>query len=485
MEHQNKNNNTIDSLLRERLRDAALPPPPFVWTNVERALHRRKRRFFLWFLAAGLAGAGIWSVWTLALKPAAPAPLAVAIPNAARAEKSADVPAPEKTKMIQAGVPQEKQHIPAEPAPDGIKHAVAPVYSKRMQAKGGDLLKIPAAVPAVREDDKAPLPLGAGQLPAAPNGSTANAATKPGLPESGTGANLGAVTDPEPGIEGLLQPVPIALSMLEGTPRQPDLNPVQIKQIKRKSSKKCYDFHANRQAWLMDIYAGPSLVQKNLDSPNPEFTDYIQDRRATEKPEFAFNAGFRASYLFAENFLIRTGLHYDQFTEKFEYIDPKFIKYTVVITNQYINGQWRSVPDTVNIEYGANYTKTYNRFGLLDIPLQAALELRNGPTGLSLNLGGSLNVLFWKRGSMLEPGGKPVSFTPRKNKYDVFQPQVGLSLLGSIQWFYHLSPNLRVFAEPYYRHILQPVTKAGYPVRQSYGIGGIRFGVTGILDSGQ
>lgn len=251
---------------------------------------------------------------------------------------------------------------------------------------------------------------------------------------------------------------------------------------KRKAAKKCYDFHANRQAWLLDAYAGPSFVHKTLNTGNPEFRDYVEDRLNTEHREVAFNGGLRASYLFAENFMVRTGLHYDQFTEKFEYIDPNYIKYTVEIKQDLVNGQWVTVTDTVKIEYGANYVKTYNRFALLDIPLQAALELRSGPTGISLNLGGSVNVLFRKRGSMLDLNGQPVSFTPDKQKFDVFQPRIGFSLMGSIQWYYHLNPKTRFFAEPYYRHILQPVTKPGYPVKQSYGIAGVRLGVTKILD---
>ena len=69
------------------------------------------------------------------------------------------------------------------------------------------------------------------------------------------------------------------------------------------------------------------------------------------------NAGIRASYLFAGNFMLRTGLHYDYFVEEFEYIDPNFIKYTVVITQELVNGEWITVPDTVDVQYGSNYLK--------------------------------------------------------------------------------------------------------------------------------
>jgi len=140
------------------------------------------------------------------------------------------------------------------------------------------------------------------------------------------------------------------------------------------------------------------------------------------------------------------------------------------------------VTDTIGIEYGTNYLKTYNRYAMLDIPLQAALELRSGATGVSLNLGGSVNVLFEKRGSMLDTTGKPASFTPGSGPNEVFRTSLGLSLMGSIQWFYHLNPRTRVFVEPYYRHILDPVTRPELSYEQSYGVGGVRLGLTRIFD---
>lgn len=462
--------NNIDHLLNQRLHDAEVPPPPFVWPNVERAIRRRKRRFFLWFLAAGLAGAGIWAVWSRPFTTndttQAPGQPARAIQPAKETPPQADIPALPAKARTQQQPTTVNPWSPVAAAP-GTREAPTETTTHQGIRKNAQLQDAANLLP----------------VPAPGRGTTnSDAADRlsvtPKEPDAATTATPSDLLIQNNALN--LLPHPLAAL---GTPfRKPEMPAVHPRVNKKKTTKKCYDFHTNRQAWLIDAYAGPSLVRKSLESGNPEYKDYIADRLQTEQREIAFNAGVRASYLFAENFVIRTGLHYDQFTEKFEYIDPNYIKYTVEIKQELVNGQWTTVMDTIKVEYGANYVKTYNRFGLLDIPLQAALELRNGPTGISLNLGGSVNILFWKRGNILDLSGKPTEFTPDKHQFDVFQPRVGLSLLGSIQWYYHVGPKTRLFAEPYYRHVLEPVTRPGYPVKQSYGIGGIRFGLTKILD---
>ena len=461
--------NNIDDLLNRRLRDAEVPPPPFVWPNVQQALRRRKRRFFLWFLAAGLAGAGIWTVWSR--------PFTVVTTTPPVLEKPDQATSPAKQALPQAAIP------PA-PAQENRRQATT-VLENRLRSTATENLK---TTTQIRNKKGAGQPAQARAAlfpwPETITSTTATASTPGDLPVIPGKTDQVATAAPSDLLiqnEALIVS-PHPLAALDTRLREPVMPSAHPRVSKRKVAKRCYDFHTNRQAWLLDAYVGPSLVRKTLDRGNPEFKDYIADRLRTEHHEIAFNAGVRASYLFAENFIVRSGLHYDQFTEKFEFIDPDFIKYTIEVKQKLINGQLVTVTDTVKVEYGANYVKTYNRFGLLDIPLQAALELRSGPTGISLNLGGSVNILFWKRGSVLDMNGEPASFSEGKYKHDIFQSRIGLSLLGSIQWYYHIGPKTRLFAEPYYRHILEPVTRPGYPVKQSYGIGGIRFGLTKILD---
>ena len=205
--------------------------------------------------------------------------------------------------------------------------------------------------------------------------------------------------------------------------------------------------------------------------------------KTIEDKDFSFNAGLRGSLLFGRHFLLRTGLHYEQMTEVFEFADPNYIKYLISVTQKIVDGKPVVIVDTIGVDYGENYIKTFNRYGMLDIPIEAGIELRQGRFGLSLNGGLSFNILFWKRGTILSPIGKPEVFTPGKQgAVEVFRKRTGLSVEGSAQFFFHLRPRLRVFAEPYFRQVLKPVTLENQPVDQRYRIGGIKVGMTTILD---
>ena len=468
--------NNIDQQFRQRLQHAAVPPPDFVWANVERTIRRPRRRrlFFLWLFAACLTSAGLWALWQAYMPDPVVAP---DMSNSEVARHSTTATASQQaasnstTGVGQKTTPNFESPELSVSTPRQQTLKSRPSVNRPFSRPKSPQSALLTEQAVTRMADSAPSSLSdiADATKTAETNVTSNTTAEAELPGSDRSTfDLSATST-------LGQDVPLLLPIPD---RQPHLAQIKLAPIKKKAPKKCYDFHSNREAWLFDAYAGPSLINKRLDTSDPEYKSYVQDRLGSEKHQWAFNAGIRASYLFAGNFALRTGLHYDQFTEQFEYIDPNFIKYTVVITQKFVNGQWLSVPDTVDIQYGANYVKTYNRFALLDIPLQAALELRSGATGISLNLGGSVNVLFQKQGSMLSVADTPVDL----EQYQVFRPKVGLSLLGSIQWFFHVTPRTRVFAEPYYRHILEPVTRPGYPVDQSYGIGGIRFGVTQIID---
>lgn len=259
------------------------------------------------------------------------------------------------------------------------------------------------------------------------------------------------------------------------------LKPRASKPRAKKAVKNCYDFSHQPSAWMVEAYVGPSLAQRELIS-SPDDRPYLNKRLSTEKRDLAFNAGVRASLMLKGNFLLRTGLHYDQMTEVFEYIDPEFVR--TIVANVYHPSTGLTTLDTVGVEYGEKYQKTFNRFGMLDIPVMVGIEMRKGRSGFNINAGMSFNLLFWKRGAILSPvTGEPAWFTPGKKDADeVFRPRAGLSATASVQWFYHVKPRLRIFVEPSFKKIMRPVTGGQHPVEQRYGIGGLRLGLTKILN---
>jgi hypothetical protein len=191
--------------------------------------------------------------------------------------------------------------------------------------------------------------------------------------------------------------------------------------------------------------------------------------------------------MFNSNFLVRTGLHYDQVTEVFEFIDPTSVIYLLKFT------PGNPTPDTLGVQYGENYLKTYNRYAMLDIPLMVGMEMRRGRSGFSINAGFSANLLFQKRGVMIDPiSHEPARFGPIPDdpkvpgpktavSQEVFRTNLGLSATASIQWYWHLRPHFRLFVEPSFRQILRPATSNNHPVEQRYSIMGLRLGATKIF----
>lgn len=467
-----QDSNHIDDLLRKRLYDAAVPPPAFVWPQVEAALRKRRRRFlFFWLFGAGLATSGLLALWLTTHSR----PFAEKLQQHATAGQDVPKPitAPEAAALSSQGdksvSASEKNMIPA----TGHVKTPATVSGK------GETRATTGKAPA-RTLTPATVPSGAGIADA----THVPAAGSSGLLEN-TQRNPATVTAISPVFPSVLSDFPLLTARfpkLRG-PLQPSPVHAPINIVRnKKETRNCYDFSQHPNVLLLDAYLGPSVARKEMHT-GPDNQPYLAQRRNTETRDWSFSAGLRASLLLDRHFLLRSGLHYDQVNEVFEYIDPNSVEVIIRQTTQIVNGQPVTVIDTLGVEYGEHYLKSYNRFGMLDIPLEAGVELRNGRNGVSLNGGIALNVLFWKRGAILSPvDGRPAYFTPGKGTVDVFRANAGLSAIGSIQWFCHVRPRLRVFAEPYARVVLRPVNVPGHPVEQRYGMLGLNIGMTRIFD---
>lgn len=462
MEEPNKS--SIPDIFQQRLQNASVPPPPFVWPAVEAALHARRRRRVLWLFVAGMAAVsalglllvrsnkGVWGIQNehteatenyqvldnQALEPNTSAPTALQESSVnSEITESTRVFTPSRLPATQSTAPSNKKGV--------SNQAFTPEKESKTNAQSTTLGTQPiAAVPtsgAASTPDAAPKTLSIKSLHISSNKPIASEnKSAQVLPKRLTAANLSIG--------------------------------------KKQTPRFCYDFTRHPSAWLFDVYVGPSLAQSSLTSAI-EDEPYLKQRLATESRSVAMQAGIRASWMFNRNFLIRSGLHYEQITETFEYIDPTSV--VTSINNVYVNGQFVGT-DTV-VTYGKNYQKTYNRYGMLDIPLTLGVEMRSGRTGFNINAGISANVLFLKSGSIIDPlSDEPMRFGGEiPFTQEVFRPVVGLSTLASVQWYWHIDARHRLFVEPSFRQIMRPITSDRHPVSQRYSILGVRFGATKIF----
>lgn len=450
----------IDKIFQQRLVNAEVPPPAQVWINVERELRRKRRnRAIFWLWAGSMVLAGGW--WWMGARVGE-----ANLSDNSKAGKTVETPAAAarteaQTHWVSAEKPDTRQvTTPAAQTPSGLNtpkgldrahNQIAPV--KPLSMPQTRALTNAAAAPTTSTDSPAAI---------APS-TEAKAALPPSV----------ALTS----LAGALYELPDAAYI--------DLNSRPIKQLipkttrivrKKKDRKRCYDFNKNTSAWLLDFYAGPSLPQKLL-STTPDNLPYLNKRLNTERRDWAFNGGVRATYLFKRNFMLRSGLHYDHATEVFDF--PILARIDYSISYDPVTGK----NDTTGRIPVYDHNKTFNRFGMLELPLLAGAEVRSGNMGVNVNAGLSLNLLFWKRGQIISPTtDKPAWFTPGKEELQLFRAHTGLSFMGSAQCFWHLHPRLRLYAEPYVRQVLKPISVASYPVEQRHRIWGLNLGVTFIVD---
>ena len=435
----------IDEQFFQRLHHATVTPPEQVWTNIETQLRKRKRKLYAawyWYaLAIGMAGVvgGLYYPYNNTSKPTINHPAPVNTPTLENA--GSDNPSNHSDQI-------EEKALPVQPV---INKSVTP--NKPAQTVGKSAGKLPI-------NTVQPLPLPAVAAHVAPEV----------LPIS--------KTDLAERVEFLS---PLAHRNVERQTEPPATGPgVRVRPIRHKQpTNYCYPFQDKSPIWMFDAYLGPSIARKSLRADDASGQALLDNRLKTEKQDWAFNAGARSTVVLGRHFMLRSGLHYEQFVELFEYADPNSIQVITRATTTWIDNKEVTIIDTLDIQYGDDYTKTYNRFGMLDLPLEAGVEVRGRRSGLSIHGGVMLNVLFWKKGDMLSGQLEPVSIanaTPPP-----FRDRVGLSVGGSAQWFYNLQPRTRLFVEPYYRQVLQPVSATGYPLTQRYGFGGIRLGITRIF----
>jgi hypothetical protein len=438
----------MDASFGHRLRHMEVGPPAHVWAGVEGGLRRRRRRAFVWWFATTLlSAAGMAAVlWFVGGDPGSPPVFRDRVQVFRNTQPSDSASwhavASDKGALVLSDGASDRYPAAPEATADINQHHSAPVMPKkapraRLQGASDQLV---AAVPvAVVYDVQDVLAVGHGVLDQLP-----------------------------------VQEVPLAVA---GVPIRAVPERIRHRPIRPgRNTHPCYPFKELSRVWMLDAWGGPTLANKRLEVGQPAGGLLIEARRNSEMQDWGFNAGVRASVLSRGRFVARSGLSYEQFAERFVQSSPNAVELIIRQRTEWSDNKWVTVTDTLGLRYGDAYTQTYNRFGLLDIPLEAGMEWRGKRAGLSVHMGLSVNLLFWKSGRMFadpDQSADIADIAPRP-----FRSRVGWSGLVGIQGFYHLNTRTRIFAEPYFRHIFRPVSDPQYPIVQRYNLMGLRIGMT-------
>lgn len=221
----------------------------------------------------------------------------------------------------------------------------------------------------------------------------------------------------------------------------------------------------------IEVYVGPDFTLRNFKDTSQSL--YLQKRKASTKVSSAYSAGIRYTRVFNNGMSIKAGLNYSQINEKFSFVQSNLIQTTYTI-------------DPVTGDTTGSYTitgtrtkTTYNKYRTLDIPLLVGYELGNGRLHININAGAMINVYSWQRGEVLDTTFQPVTITTGKSASSPYQfkNNVGVGLTGGVGFYYKLTDQLHLLAEPYFRYNLQPMSKSGLALQQKYNTIGLHLGV--------
>ena len=237
-----------------------------------------------------------------------------------------------------------------------------------------------------------------------------------------------------------------------------------------------------RKELFLELYAGPDYNVRSLTSSVAPAT-YITERNNNENYRTSFSAGIRLVKNLGEKSLIKTGINYSQINERLRIVAENSKQFTQVITIRTVvrsPGDTLFVRDTMFFEQnGTRYRTTYNRYRFIDIPLIFSYEFGNPELmHFSVNAGPVFNVVSFYGGEVLDTTYKPMRIsTSTGSNANNWRSNIGIGLFASVSMYKRYNDRIHLFAEPYVRYNLNPVTQAGSNIKQRYFITGMQLGI--------
>jgi len=221
----------------------------------------------------------------------------------------------------------------------------------------------------------------------------------------------------------------------------------------------------------IEVYIAPDYTLRTItDTAN---SAYLKERKETTQLTSAFSAGIRYTKVFDNGISLRGGLNYSQINEKFSFVQGNVIQVTYTIDP--------NTGDTTGsyTVRGTRYKTTYNHYRSIDIPVTIGYEFGNGRFHTNINAGIIANIYSWQKGEELDTNGQPVSINTGKDGSPLYQfrTNVGLGATGGVSFYYKLTDQIHLLAEPYVRYNFEPLTTGSLSLQQKYTTIGLRIGL--------
>lgn len=270
-------------------------------------------------------------------------------------------------------------------------------------------------------------------------------------------------------------------------------NKSKKKKRKRKKRKRRKNIFKLPGQYYAQILVGPSLPIKALkfEPANQGLGNsaYASERKATEKQLEAFGAEFNIQYKNKRGLIVATGLGYQQFNERF---GQKTITEKIEVKTGTLTVTENSEGDIISSTTGPKTIKTteidelkiYNHYRFINASIAIGGALENRRNHIKFLGGLQYNLFYEFSGTLLNPNLKPVSLKKTfDDRYDgYFNKKAGMGLLLTAEYSRKINKRLNWIIAPKIVIPFSPLTPNDYKLSQRYYTFSVNLGFNYLLN---
>ncbi len=222
------------------------------------------------------------------------------------------------------------------------------------------------------------------------------------------------------------------------------------------------------------------FADRQLKNNNADDDAYLNQRNQTESAEQVLGTGIDIQYQFKSGFFAKTGLQYEQITERFDIkntIEEDFLNENIptAIYHTQDGGIDTIFGSGMAIRRATQEREIYNRYQIIDLPLMIGYT-PNTKKRLNWFVEGGvlLNLTLFSSGEILDVDGETIIDLSASTD---FKKNIGLSLNGGVGLSYRWTKKMSLWASPKIRYGLGSLTSESSLIEQRYWRGALELGV--------
>lgn len=233
---------------------------------------------------------------------------------------------------------------------------------------------------------------------------------------------------------------------------------------------RCPTFSTRKPIRLFaEVNTGAGYPFRKLAARSDSFS-YLERRKASETPQFHWNAGLGIGMVFKDRFVLRTGVDHLAVKEKFSHEKEGVVK---VIITTYPDGTRDTSVTTGNELYAGKVTHR-----LMSIPVEVGYQFRQNYWRLGLMAGVHFNLSYKSTGWLRMPDDEILY---REDQRGMFKDQLGLGFSGGLVIERLLGDHLGLYARPDFTYYPRDWAGGRNNISQKYFLPGLRIGVRAYM----